>query len=100
MEYILPVIIVVFAFYYMNSVTKSTLKDSPLTRNQKIIVLLTLFFGMPYTFFVYYFGWKKKFPTKARDVRRYAVNFLLALIIIAVVSFLLAMFLVAINPNK
>lgn len=63
---LLPIAFVV-SIVVMNKVKSSTTKDNPLTSNEKIIVWVTCFFAPIFSGFVYYYGWKKKIPQKAKE---------------------------------
>lgn len=62
----------IFSIYYKSKVIEDNSKDSELTSKEKLIVLLTTFLSPVIAGAVYYYGWKKKLPIKARQANKYS----------------------------
>lgn len=88
----------VYSWYFMQKVLKSTPRDCRLTKSEKIQVIITLLLNTIVSWAIYNYGWKKRLPTKSRQVNIYVKNIIIALIVIALVAFFIAIVLIAINP--
>ena len=62
----------IFSLYYMTRVKEKVLPDSKLTSNELLIVLITEFLNPVIAGAVYYYGWRKNLPTKAKQANRYS----------------------------
>lgn len=83
----------------MKKVLDRTPTDCPLTKEEKLNVIITLIIGTLPAYFIYNFGWKAKLPTKAKQVTKYVWNIIGWLVGIGVVGILVAIMLVAINRS-
>lgn len=63
----------IYAYFLMMKVKKTTKKDSPLTKSEKIQVLITEFLGPIIVGAIYSYGWKKTLPTKANQANKYSI---------------------------
>lgn len=90
----------VYAFYLQRKVAKNATSDSPLTTTEKIQVIATLLLNPLISFAIYYYGWKDKLPQKAKMVKTYLFRIIIALLLIAIISFLLAIFFITVKPIK
>lgn len=86
-----------YAFYFMRKISQSK-QDGPFTTNEKIQVIVTMLLSPLISWAIYHFGWKNALPQKAKHVNTYLLRIILALVAIAVVSFLVAMFFSTVKP--
>ena len=86
-----------YSYYFMNKVLKTTAKDCALTKSEKIQVIITLLLNTVISWGIYSFGWKKKLPTKSKQVDKYLKNIILSLIAIGVIGIVLAILLNALK---
>jgi glycerol uptake facilitator-like aquaporin len=89
-----------YSYYLMSKVLKNTPKDCELTKNEKTQVIILLLLNTLISWVIFSFGWKQKLPTKTKQVNKYLRNILVTLLVIALVSFFLAIVLIAINPAR
>ena len=82
----------------MKKTLKNTLKDGPLTKKEKIQIIILLIFNTIFSWAIFSFGWKNKLPTKSKQVNRYIKNILITLVGVAIVAVIFSVLLVAINP--
>lgn len=83
-----------YSFFFMRKVVKER-SDGPLTKDEKFTVIATLIFTPLISYFIYYLGWKDKLPQKAQQVKSYLWKIILALVLIAVIAFGIALLLSA-----
>lgn len=84
----------VYSYFFMRKVVKER-SDGPLTKDEKFTVIITLILNTLISYFIYYFGWKDKLPQKAQQVKSYLWKIILALVLIAVIAFGIALLLIA-----
>lgn len=72
----------IYAYFLMAKVKKTVSKDSQLTKSEKIQVLITELFSPIIAGAIYYYGWRKKLPTKANQANKYSIIMFFVLIII------------------
>lgn len=90
---------IAYAFYFMNRTLKTTTVDAPLTKREKLTVIILLLFSTIPSWLILRLGWQKKLPLKAKAVTRYMCIILGTLIGIAVLGIIVSILLVAINPS-
>ncbi|MFZ2026337.1 MAG: hypothetical protein WAV30_03570 [Microgenomates group bacterium] len=95
---ILFIILTLYSYYLMSRTLKNTQKDGPLTKSEKVQVILLLIFNTIFSWAIFSFGWKKQLPIKSKQVNRYMKNILITLIGIAIAGVILSALLIAINP--
>ena len=93
MQNIIPIVALVFIIWYMNRIKKLNLKDELLSRNEKIIVMVSEIFSPLVGGAIYYFGWRNFYPKKAVQAKNYSV-------IIFIISFLLALSIVFLTSKS
>ncbi len=99
MELIIGLVFSVYSYLFMKSVIKHTTQDGPLTKSEKIQVIVCLIFNTLISWIIFHFGWRKTLPIKAAQVNRYGKRILLLLIGIAFLGILSSVLLVVANPN-
>lgn len=95
---VLFIVLSLYSYYFMDRTLKNTQKDGPLTKNEKIQVIALLIFNTIFSWAIFSFGWKKKLPTKSKQVNKYLKNIFITLIVIAIAGVLFSMLLIAVNP--
>lgn len=63
----IPLIWLIVAVLYMSSVLKKNFVDCPLTLQERLVVICTSIFSPVISGAIYYYGWKQKLPTKAKQ---------------------------------
>lgn len=76
----------IYSYFFMRKVVKES-ADGPLTKDEKITIIITLVLNTLISYLIYYFGWKDKLPQKAQQVKSYLWKIILALVLIALFSF-------------
>lgn len=99
LQVIFLVTCVAYTFYFMKRVLKTTSVDAPLTKKEKITVILLLLSSTLPSWLILHLGWRKKLPLKAKGVTRYLGIIIGILIGIAVLGIITSIVLVAINPS-
>lgn len=94
LSYLIFIGVSVYSYFFMRKVVKER-SDRPLTKDEKITVIVTLILNTLISYLIYYFGWKDKLPQKAQQVKSYLWKIILALILIAVIAFAAAFLLIA-----
>ena len=89
MEFLLSLLVAVYAFYFMRKV-KAKQIDGPFTTNEKIQVIVTLLLSTLLSWSIYYFGWKNTLPQKAHQAKKYFLYIIGALVAIAVIGLIIA----------
>lgn len=89
-----------YSYYFMNKVLDTTSKDCELTKNEKIQVIITLLLNTVISWGIYSFGWKKRLPTKAKQVDKYLKNIILSLIGIGIAGIILAIVISAFGQKN
>jgi len=87
-----------YSYYFMDRTLKNTPKDGPLTKKEKIQVIILLILNTIFSWAIFSFGWKNKLPTKSKQVNKYFKNIFISLIGIAIVAVILSALLIATNP--
>lgn len=88
-----------YTYFFMRHVLKKTPKDSELTKSEKIQTIILLILNTLFSWLILYFGWKKKLPQKARQVKKYFLWIMGILLGIAVLGIIVAVILLAIHPQ-
>jgi uncharacterized membrane protein required for colicin V production len=97
---IITILLCVYTYYFMKNVSENTKKDGPLTKNEKIQVIILLLINTLLTWIILRFGWKDTLPTKAKQVTKYLLRIIGILVGIAVLGILVSVLLVAVNPRR
>lgn len=84
----------VYSYIFMRKIIKER-TDGPLTKDEKITIIITLVLNTAISYLIYYFGWKDKLPQKAQQVKAYLWKIILALVLIAIIAFVLVFLLTA-----
>lgn len=93
---LLPIIILcAYSYFLMNRAVKNSTADAPLTTGEKIQVILLLIFNTLPSWFIFYLGWKKKLPVKAKQVNKYLFVIIGILVAAAILGVAVAVLLVA-----
>ncbi len=88
-----------YAFYFMRKVSKETRADSPLTKNEKIQVIILMLLNTLISWAIFYFGCRNKLPTKAKQVKRYFLTILGVLVGIGIIAFIAAFVLISLSKQ-
>lgn len=67
-----PILILVYTLYVINEVEKTAEADEPLTKSEKLPVIITEIFNPIIAGAFYYYCWKSQFPIKARQANKYS----------------------------
>ena len=94
---IIVIAVCAYSYFFMKKVLDNTTVDGPLTKNEKINVIITLIVATLPAYFIYYFGWKEKLPIKAKQVNKYVWNIIGWLVAIGIIGILVAILLVAVK---
>lgn len=97
---IMLIVLSVYTYFFMEDVKKKAKGNSPLTRNEKIQVVLLLIFNTLLSWIILSFGWKKELPAKSKQVNKYGLVIVGVLVGLAVLGLVVAVILVAINPAR
>lgn len=92
LSYVVFIGVSIYSYYFMRKVAKEGI-DGPLTKDEKVTVIITLVLNTLFSFIIYYLGWKDKLPQKAQQVKSYLWKIILALVIVALLSFGIAVLL-------
>lgn len=87
-----------YTFYFMNNVIKKSRADGLLASGEKLQVILLLIFNTLPSWLIFYLGWKKKFPKKAKQVNKYLFIIIGTLVGLAILGVVVSILLIAINP--
>lgn len=90
---------VAYTFYFMRQVLKMTSVDAPLTKKEKITVILLLLCSTLPSWLILHLGWRKSLPLKAKGVTRYLAIIIGTLVGIAVLGIVTSIVLVTINQS-
>jgi len=100
MNIILLLILSIYTYFFMKKVLKNTPEDCPLTKSEKIQVILLLLFNTLISWIMLSLGWRKMLPTKSKQVNHYMRNIILIIVAIGVLAVILTLDLTALNPNR
>ena len=85
--------VVLIATFYLMSKTKKQVPDGqvsqePLTRREKLIIWIFCFLNPIVAGAVFYYGWKKKLPIKAKSANQISLwAFLILIVLFALAAF-------------
>lgn len=75
---LVTVVALIYTVIFMSNTLKKSIYDSPLSSNEKLVVSITCFLNPVIAGIVYYYGWKKQLPTKAKQAN--TISFLALLV--------------------
>lgn len=95
-SYLILIGVSAYSYYFMSKVLKER-ADGPLTKDEKITIIITLVLNTLISYLIYYFGWKDKLPQKAQQVKKYFWKIILALVLIALLAIGAAILIIALS---
>lgn len=81
---ILQAALLAYILYLTNKIEKNSLVDGPLTKNEKIQVILTIILNPIIAGGFYYYCWRNKLPIKAKQANKYSIIIFILWLIIGV----------------